>query len=152
MECLLNELISLVCAVSPSVDDLTTSNPMAVSDRSEGTVILVEPPATTNVTVTAVVNSDPCPTVQWSFNGTDISNGSPDYFIDACVGNPSSPHTFTLTIANLTLNTSGRYSAIFNNLGGETKLPGLYVTVPGKLHLIWLHTLEGSFGGAILIL
>ena len=121
----------MLLLAAPVVSALTTTNPTAEPDRREGTVI-VAAPGTLNVTVFVEVTSDPCPTVQWSINDTDISVDSPDYFINnPCGDGSSSPYTFTITIANLTSATSGQYSAVFRNLADSTTLPGLYVTVPG---------------------
>ena len=103
---------------------------MAASDRIEGTVIVADS-GTPNVTVVVEVASDPCPEVQWSINGTIITDNSANYFFNNPCGVNSSPYNFTITIASLTLATSGQYSAVFSHLAGSTTLPGLYVTVPG---------------------
>ena len=125
--------IILFLSVSPVITDLTATNPMAASDRIEGTVIVADS-GTPNVTVVVEVASDPCPEVQWSINGTNI-NDSANYFINNPCGANSSLYNFTITIANLTLDTSGQYSAVFSHLAGSTTLPGLYVTVPGKFKM-----------------
>ena len=111
------------------VTDLTATNPTAVRDHIEGTVIVADS-GTPNVIVVVEVASDPCPEVQWSINGTNITNGSADYFFNNPCGGNSSPYNFTITIASLTLATSGQYSAVFSHLAGSTTLPGLYVTIP----------------------
>ena len=107
------------------------TNPDAVADRLVGTLI-VQPVDIANFAVTVMVTSDPCPTVQWSFDGSDISAGDMYQVDDPCADEAAqSPYTYTLTIANLNLTTSGEYSAVFSHLGGSTTLPRLYVTVPG---------------------
>ena len=125
----------------PVVSDLTATNPMAVSDHIEGTLIVADS-NTPNVTVTVEVASDTCPDVQWSLNGTTISENSSDYFLNNPCVDSSPPYNFTITIANLTLANSGRYSAVFRNLGGSATLPGLYVTVPGNYsqYTYWMFT------------
>ena len=115
----------------PVVSGLTTTNPMAVSDRIEGTLIIADS-NTPNVTVTVEVAADPCPEVRWSVNGTTISENSSGYFLNNPCIDVSPPYNFTIIITNLTLATSGQYSAVFRNTGGSTTLPGLYVTVPGE--------------------
>ena len=110
---------------------LLRTNPDAVADRLVGTLI-VQPEDTANFAVMVTVTSDPCPTVQWSFEDTDISNGDMYQVDDPCaVEAAQSPYTYTLTITNLNSTTSGQYSAVFSHLGGSTTLPRLYVTVPG---------------------
>ena len=130
-----HELSALHLSVSlalPVVSDLTTTNPTAVSDMM-GTYIVASP-GTLNVTVTVEVSSDPCPAVQWSINGTAISNVSPNYYVnDPCRnGSSSSPYTFTITIASLTPATSGSYSAVFSHPFGSTPLFVL-VAIPGMV-------------------
>ena len=109
------------------------TNNMARSDRLVGTYI-VGAVGTTNLPITVEVESDPCPQVQWSFNGTSISSTDPMYTFDQPCDDQSaqSPYTFQLTIANLTSANSGEYSATFDNGHNQpTPLPDLFVTVPG---------------------
>ena len=116
------------------VQPLTATNPTAVTDRLVGNLIVAEP-LTLDLVVTAMVDSDPCPTVQWSFMGIDITNGAMYTMNDPCADSAAqSPYPFTLTIANLTSATSGEYSAVFTNeiLATSTVLPDLFVTVPGN--------------------
>lgn len=114
-------------AARPSIVPLVMTNPMATTDRRVGT-LLVANPGTRNVKVTVAVNSDPCPSVEWTFAGSPIpqrANANP------CRG--VSPFTFTLTIGILRTNNSGKYSAIFNNsFGGVIQLPSLVISIPGK--------------------
>ena len=100
----------------------------AEEDRDFG-VLLVKPEGTLNVDFFVRVESDPCPTVQWSLNGTSITNGS-DYIISNPCARGSSPYTFILTIAKLTECTSGNYSAVFTFLQTQVLLPKAFVTVP----------------------
>ena len=115
------------------VQPLTLTNPTAVSDRFVGNLIVADS-GTIDLFVTAVVDSDPCPTVQWSFMNTAITSGAMHTVNNPCEDPAAqSPYTFTLTIANLTSETSGKYSAVFTNpvFGTTTPLPDLFVTVPG---------------------
>lgn len=106
------------------------TNPLAMADRVDGTLINADPGTT--IVITVVVHSDPCPIVEWSFAGSILLNDSNYTVSNPCgVGNLIS--TFTLTIDYLVSNNSGLYSAIFSNMGGSANLPSLLVTVPGKL-------------------
>ena len=130
-DCLNTSLYCTFHTEVPVVDSLLRTNPNAVADQLVGTLI-VQPENTANFAVVVMVISDPCPTVQWSFNGDDVSNGPVYQVDDPCVDEAAqSPYTYTLTIANLNSTTSGEYSAVFSHLGGSTTLPRLYVTVPG---------------------
>lgn len=107
----------------------------AMEDRLEGTLI-VKPFGTLSQVITTMVTSDPCPSVQWSFHGRNhqlnITNGSTGFMLnDPCV-NETNPYYFTLTIGNLTADTSGQYSAVFTILNQAVILPRLFVTVPGE--------------------
>lgn len=98
----------------------------------------------TSVIIIAVVNADPCPTVQWSFAESNILNDS-DYTVsNPCISSlpnnfcdvdneAACMYRFTLTITALTLNQSGTYSAVFSNQYGSISLPNLVVTVPGNV-------------------
>ena len=117
--------------VHPSIMPLTATSD-AVADRLLGSVI-VEPVGTLNRMITAVVTSDPCPSVMWEFNGEVISDSNPEYTVsNPCGGADFSPFTFTLTIANLTQATTGNYSAVFSIPNAEpVRLERLFVTIPG---------------------
>ncbi|XP_064396883.1 hemicentin-1-like [Halichondria panicea] len=101
----------------------------AVRDRQVGTLFMGD--FGTMVTVPVSVEADPCPSVQWSFKGSNIANGDQYTITNPCSDvNAVSPYTFMLTVTNLTNETSGAYSAIFSNLAGSRVLPDLYITVP----------------------
>lgn len=107
------------------------TNPLAVVDRLADSLIVADQ-GTEDVVITIVVNSDPCPSVEWSFAGSELL-GDSNYSLSASPCDGAPPFTFSLTIATLTPDNSGQYSAAFNNgLGGITLLPGLVVTVPGN--------------------
>ena len=102
----------------------------AVRDRQVGTLIMGD--FGTMVTVPVSVEADPCPSVQWSFKDSNITNGDKYTITDPCSDvNVESPFTFMLTVTNLTIETSGSYSATFTNLAGSGVLPDLYITIPG---------------------
>ena len=102
----------------------------AVRDRQVGTLFMGD--FGTMVTVPVSVEADPCPSVQWSFNGSNITNGDKYTITNPCSDvNAKSPFTFMLTVTNLTFETSGAYSAIFKNLAGNGSLSALYITIPG---------------------
>ena len=126
-----NWTIVITSTVGPMVRPLTESTAGAVSDRYEG-VLLVGELNAADVRVVAMVESDPCPTVQWRFNGNDIASGDIYMISDPCTDpNSASPYEFNLTIANLITATSGRYSAVFTHFSGSTTLPYFLVTIPG---------------------
>lgn len=118
-------------SVPLSIRPLDMTSAMATPDYIVGTVIIADP-MTTNLVVTAVVASDPCPSVQWSFAGNDINEGAFYSIFDPCRdSSATSPYTFTLTFARLTADFSGEYSAVFTRLQSSVTLPPLIVTVPG---------------------
>ena len=121
----------IISTVGPIVRPLTESTAGAVMDRYEGVLLVWELNAA-DVRVVAMVESDPCPTVQWRFNGNDIASGDNYMISDPCADlSSASPYEFTLIIANLTSATSGRYSAVFTHFSGSTTLSNFLVTVPG---------------------
>lgn len=114
------------------------TNAGSMSDRIEGTV-LVRPLDSMNVMVTAQVFSNPCPSVQWQFNGNNISADPLFTFNNPCANEANfSPYQFTLTITNLTETTSGSYRAVFDNQGFSSPqtLPSIYVTIPGAITFV----------------
>ena len=89
------------------------------------------------VTLFAVVTADPCPTIQWMFNGNNITQNAVYTINDPCPspGSPgSASYNFTLTI-NLTMETAGVYSAAVTNPAGTSLVAGLTVTPPRMLAL-----------------
>ena len=102
----------------------------AVQDSEVGNLIVAEP-GMINVNVIVTSSSCPsddpcesCPNVQWAFRGANVKS-------EICHNSSSnSPFTFTLPL-DLTLETSGMYSAEFTYLG-VTETLMLYITVPGK--------------------
>ena len=128
-------LISLCIIVFPVISSLVNTSG-AVPDRRLGNVI-VEPSGTLNVLISALVESDPCPMVAWRFEGRDPAVRTEEFILNSPCSDPeeSSPYNFTLTIANLTSNTSGVYSADFTVQNTVVPLPPLFVTVPGVSHV-----------------
>ncbi len=102
----------------------------AVRDRQVGTLFMGG--FGTIVTVPVSVEADPCPSVQWSFKDSNIASGDQYTIINPCSDvNAVSPFMFMLTVTNLTIETSGAYSATFSNLAGSGSLSDLYITIPG---------------------
>ncbi len=110
-----------------------TELPGAERDRELGTLYVGG--LGSMVTVPVIVEAGPCPSVQWSFKGSNIANGDNYTITNPCVANAESPFTFMLTVTNLTNETSGAYSAIFNNLAGDGMLPDLYITLEGTIEM-----------------
>ncbi|XP_064396758.1 hemicentin-1-like isoform X3 [Halichondria panicea] len=101
----------------------------AVRDRQVGTLFMGG--FGTTVTVSVSVEADPCPSVQWSFKDSNIASGDQYTITNPCSDvNAASPFRFMLTVTNLTIETSGNYSATFTNLAGSGVLPDLYITIP----------------------
>ena len=106
----------------------------AFDDRDLGALIVQENGTTVNFFVDIV--ADPCPDVMWFFNGTQLgpSNATFTYNNACAAGDARSPNwRFTLTVAPLTAETSGSYTASFSNIAGTTQLQTpAYFTIPGK--------------------
>ncbi len=113
-----------------ALDFNETELPGAERDRKLGTLFVDGFGSV--VTVPVTVEADPCPSVQWSFKGSNIANGDNYTITNPCVANAESPFTFMLTVTNLTSETSGAYSANFSNLAGNGMLPDLYITLEGR--------------------
>lgn len=102
-----------------------------MEDRQIGNLI-VGNPQTVNLNITAVLMSDSCPSVQWAIDGIIIINGTNYTVTDSCWSSSiTSSYTFTLTIANLTIETSGIYSAVFSYFTASASLR-VFVTIPGE--------------------
>ena len=79
--------------------------------------------------------ADPCPTVQWSFNGTMLGPTNDTFsYNDPCTepGATSPNWRFTLDVL-LSENTSGPFSAEFTNIAGAVSLPSAYFTIPSGI-------------------
>ena len=130
----------LIISVVVMIVSITSSHELM--DNGQGK-ILVENSGTTDIVITVTVDSSSCPSaddacascpsVQWAFNRMSISTGM-DYTVsNPCNSDSSSPFTFNLTIATLTADTAGEYSAVFTYLLGTTEtLDGIFITVPGE--------------------
>ena len=138
-------MLCTVCLVTdpPLPLELNLTEIGGVRDRQIGTLVVRDPQS--KVTVFVMVEADPCPTVQWSFKGANISNGDDFTINDPCTGTPS-PFTFSLTVRNLISKRSGAYSATFTNLAGSANSPPLYITIPGivRIHVLWLCSVDLS--------
>ena len=110
----------------------------AFDDRDLGALIVQENATTVNFFVDVV--ADPCPEINWFFNGTQLGPSNDTFTYDTCAAmDARSPNwRFTLNVA-LTEKTLGSYTARFNNIAGSTQLPTpAYLTIPGKFSIISL--------------
>lgn len=115
----------------PIIAPLNTTNPTAISDRHDGTVIIAD--RGSDVVVQVLVSSDrACPEAVWAYNGLELSNTS-NYLVSNPCDILKTSYVFTLTIFDITSEKSGKYSAEFSNTGGVSVLPSLLVTVPSTL-------------------
>ena len=127
----LHKLLSSHHTVPPEVLDFNLTELSGTNDRCLGTLILKEVGSTVELPV--YVKANPCPdTFQWLHNNSRLSNGTEYSFSNPCDdSSASSPFLYTLTINNLTSETSGNYSANFSNSAGNDSSPTVYIAVPG---------------------
>ena len=118
------------CAAVPMVFPFNYTNPTAIPDEIEGTLIIANPETTQVITV-VLTSTNTCPIATWTFQGNVIHNNS-DYSISNPCGGIGITYTYTLSISRLTHAKSGRYSAVFTNQGGSTAIPTFLLTVPGE--------------------
>ena len=118
---------ALPVVTATSFDDLGTN-------RDIGKPVLVAGSSGRSVVLFAVVTADPCPTVQWRLNGTNIRASDVYSIYDPCSTTPagSPSYYFSLTITT-TRETAGIYNAILSNPAGTTSIPDVFVTPPGML-------------------
>ena len=120
---------------------LSSSEIMAVSSSSSdihavdtaiGLPLLVAPSVGGNAILFAVVTADPCPTIQWTVNGTAVSGAG--YIFDNPCSSPAgtTSFNFTLTIAATSART-GTYAATLMNRAGSQNVMPVFVTPPGML-------------------
>ena len=110
-----------------SSDDLTT-------DRNIGKPVLVATGSGRSALLFAVVTADPCPSVQWGVNGTNIRANDVYQTYDSCPTSPAgSPSYYFSLIITVTTETAGTYSAILTNAAGTTEVPDVFVTPPGMM-------------------
>ena len=85
--------------------------------------------------------ADPCPTVQWSFNGTMLGPTNDTFSYNDPCNEPgaTSPNWRFMLDVLLSENTSGPFSAEFTNIAGAVSLPSAYFTIPSGI--IWLNNL-----------
>ena len=108
----------------------------ATNDRDVGALIVSANGSTVMFSVDVV--SDPCPSIEWRFNGTQLgpSNSTFNYNDPCTAPGALSPNwTFTLAV-ELTAATSGPYTATFTNIAGTTELPPTYFTIPGRILVV----------------
>ena len=92
--------------------------------------------SSSTVRLSVDILADPCPSVEWSLNGTalDPSNNTIITYNNPCIEGAGSSLVWTYTLnVVLTSDTSGQYLANFTNIAGTVFLPKTYLTVPGRL-------------------
>ena len=111
----------------------------AFDDRELGALIVR--PNNSALIFSVDVVADPCPSVNWTINGTYLRASEVISFNDPCKERASDlAWTFMLNVT-ITSATSGSYSANISNIGGTTQLPKLYITIPGTIIII----IRGTF-------
>ena len=130
---------SAIMAVSSSSSDIYAM------DTGIGLPLLVAPSDGGDAILFAVVTTDPCPSIQWTVNGSAATG------VGYTTNNPcSSPagttsFNFTLTIAATTART-GTYTATLTNPARTVNMPPVFVTPPG------VHTTAGSQATQLVVL
>lgn len=121
---------ALILTVLPQVQPFNFTVLDAFDDRDLGVLIVRDNGSTVSFSVDVV--ADPCPSVNWTFNGMELGASNDTFtFNDPCteMGGTSPIWTFTLDVA-LTAATSGRYDANFTNIAGMIRMPEAYFSVP----------------------
>ena len=117
------------------VTDVGASNPGSSPDRREGTLVVVNDPAT-NATISLDVEADPCPNVSWLLNGdTEVVTTAGVYEVVSPCNDPASrsPYRFSVIISTLIAGVNiGGYVATFQNVGGTTTSSQIFVTPSGE--------------------
>ena len=121
-------LSSVIMAVSSSSSDVNAM------DTGIGLPLLVAATDGGNAVLFAVVTADPCPSIQWTVNGSNI--GSAGYTLNTPCASPAgtTSFNFTLTIAATSART-GTYAATLTNPAGSQIVMPVFVTPPGTLAL-----------------
>ena len=107
-----------------------SSSDLLATDSVIGLPLLVAPIVGGNAVLFAVVTADPCPTIHWRVNGSNI--GSAGYTLNNPCSSPAgtTSFNFTLTIAATSART-GTYNAVLANPAGTQNVPEVFVTPPG---------------------
>ena len=114
----------------PQVQPYNFTEFNAFDDRDLGVVFTRDNGSILNFIVDVV--ADPCPSIEWTFNGTRLELNDAIVFNNPCVEEARSHNwAFTLNVT-ITRATSGSYSATLSNIAGTTLLPKrVYFTIPG---------------------
>ena len=121
---------------SPSAMPVVTASTSddVATDRDIGKPVLVATGSGRSAILFAVVTADPCPSVQWRVNDTNIGASDIYRMYDPCPVTPAgSPSYYFSLIITVTTATAGTYSAILSNPAGTTSIPDVFVTPPGML-------------------
>ena len=111
-----------------------TTSDFLTEDRDIEKPLLVAHSVGGQVTLFALVTADPCPSIQWRLNGSNITNGGNYIIGDPCPSSEDGTTTFNFTLT-ITANsaTAGIYDATFSNEAGTREVPDVFVTPPGML-------------------
>ena len=116
----------------PKVQPYNFTELNAFDDRELGALIVR--PNNSALIFSVNVIADPCPVINWTFNGGYLQASDVIAFNDPCEERTSAlAWTFMLNVT-ITPATSGSYSASLSNVGGTARLPKLYFTIPGILY------------------
>ena len=117
-------------SVPPQVQPYSFTELDAFDDRDLGAIFTRDNGTTVSFSVDVI--ADPCPDIEWTFNGMSLNTSETITFNNPCIEEPrrSSNWTFSLNVT-ITEETSGSYSAKLNNTAGTTQLPKVYFTIPG---------------------
>lgn len=117
----------------PQVQPYNFTNLDAFDDRDLGALFVRPNGSALSFSIDVV--ADPCPSIEWSFNGLHLTSNDIITFNNPCVEestNRKSNLTWTFLLnVTITQATSGSYSAILNNTAGLVHLPRVYFTIPG---------------------
>ena len=112
----------------------SSSSDIHALDTGLGLPLLVAPSDGADAVLFAVVTADPCPSIQWTVNGSAVTGAG--YTTNNPCSSPAgtTSFNFTLTITATTART-GTYNATLANPAGTQFVPDVFVTPPGTLAL-----------------
>ena len=108
----------------------------ALDDPDLGAIIVRDTGSTLSLSIDVV--ADPCPSIKWTFDGTQLDSSDAIMFNNPCMEASRSPNWTLALRVTITRATSGIYSAKLNNTAGITQLPQIYFTIPGMSQILTL--------------